>query len=139
MLNLLKRRIQSTNIWDKAGVALSGICMVHCLITPLVLATLPSLNLFVSNHVFHFVMAVILIAVASYAFALGYKKHKKLGVLIMGALGLAMLLVALNLTSHQHEAISTQSLVLNLIGSFLLVVAHIQNISACRQCDSHRH
>ncbi len=40
----------TTSIWDRLGVGLSTLCMIHCLALPIFLSVLPSVPLFESLH-----------------------------------------------------------------------------------------
>src|SRR3954465_14819181 len=59
---------------DRAGICLSVICIVHCILTPIILVLLPMLQIFEIYHgSMHVVFACIIPALALAAFIPGYK------------------------------------------------------------------
>jgi hypothetical protein len=132
---------QKTGRWDKIGIFLSSLCAVHCLLTPLVILALPFLGESFeheASHVFHIVMALVVVPVAYYAFFSGYRHHHKKGVLFSGLFGASLIGLAAFLP---HEWVEFYELdVMTILGSLILVTAHVINRKAC-QCHTpgHKH
>lgn len=116
--------VKSPNALDKAAVALSGLCLVHCLALPLVLAVLPFLNELVADHL-HAPMLLLVIPVSVLAFASGFRRHRRGGVLAFGALGLALLVLG-GTVAHSRYGLAADR-ALTIAGSLLLAVTHFCN------------
>ena len=74
---------------DKVAVLLSGLCLLHCLLLPFVVAVLPFLGQFGDDH-FHQELLFFVVPVSVIALTAGFKRHGHPEVLLFGALGLAM-------------------------------------------------
>ncbi len=127
---------------DKAAISLSLLCAFHCLALPLLLVLLPSMaSLQLDNEAFHFWMILAVLPTSIYALTLGCKQHKRTYLLVLGAVGLALLLSAVllpeSLFGERGEKIFT------LLGAGLISIAHFKNYRLCRQnkgckCPSHQ-
>jgi len=106
---------------DLASMALSGLCVVHCLALPFLVAALPMLGVFAQNDWVH--KGLVLMAVPMSALAVWQSKalHKREVTLPM-ATGLMLLASAAFLPSlHDYEAR------LSVFGALLVAAAHIIN------------
>jgi hypothetical protein len=74
---------------DKIGMALSFVCGIHCLLTPLVILSMPMMARYYLSHPgFHLLMALLIIPIGLLAFLMGYRHHHKSKVLLLGIPGL---------------------------------------------------
>jgi len=108
---------------DAVGMLISILCLVHCLVAPLLIAAVPALGLgFLAVDGIHvaFAIAVLLAAVA--ALIPGYRQHHKLGVLALGAAGVAAVAVGTTLPGGLPETSVT------VLGSCMLIAAHVTNL-----------
>lgn len=82
------------------------------------------------DHAFHSGMLLLVIPVGLVALVGGYRKHKNLRVLAVGILGCGLLGAAVLFggTTGNHQA----EHVVTILGSLVLVSAHIANQTACR-------
>ena len=64
-----------TNWLDGAAVALSALCLIHCLALPIVVAGLPFLAQFAEGHL-HLQMLVVVLPLSVVALGLGYRRHR---------------------------------------------------------------
>src|SRR5437879_1844062 len=81
--------------WDLAGTTLSILCVIHCLVTPLVITMLPSLGLdFLAQAGFHRGLALPAIAVGLITFLPGFLRHRRIFVPLLGGAGMALLCYA---------------------------------------------
>ncbi|MCW8128023.1 MerC domain-containing protein [Microbulbifer halophilus] len=107
---------------DTAGMLVSGLCLVHCLATPLLLALggAGMLGALLGHELFHLVLLgpVLLLALASFPAAC--RHHRRPVVMVSGFSGLLILIVALGLEGHWELLAST-------VGAGLLVAAHWAN------------
>ncbi|MES2856983.1 MAG: MerC domain-containing protein [Bdellovibrionota bacterium] len=129
------KSIRAAFFADKLGICLSGLCLVHCLLTPFVLIALPSLTVasFESHHIFHELLLIVLPIVALAAFVPGYLRHRDLRVFFWSIPGLALLAIAATIF---HDDIWLQAGV-TITGSLLLIKAHMLNRHLCACCESH--
>jgi hypothetical protein len=117
---------------DFAGTLASGICLVHCLLTPIVISFFPNILPWLPGDAwFHRALAFGILLIGAAAFAPGYKIHRRsLPLALVGAGISLILLVAWYGDALSHAA----ELALNIPGSMLLVTAHLLNRSFCLSC-----
>lgn len=131
---------------DRFAIFLSGICLVHCLLAPVVLTLLPifSLTTLVEDIVFHQLMLWIVVPTSVVALFLGCKKHRRWQIAVSGGLGIIVLFAVAfmghDLLSIQAEKIATT------LGGLLLALSHYLNYRACQsiscgstKCASEHH
>ena len=128
----------NTGFADKAAISLSGLCLVHCLALPLLVAFYPvAFVLALSEEFFHWAMVMIAIPISTTSLFVGCQKHEKRQGLLIG--GIALLLLTAPFAAP-HEAINEQmEVVVTVLGALLLATAHIMNFRLCRAaecCDS---
>ena len=128
----------NTGFADKAAISLSGLCLVHCLALPLLVAFYPvAFVLALSEEFFHWAMVMIAIPISTTSLFVGCQKHEKRQGLLLG--GIALLLLTAPFAAL-HEAINEQmEVVVTVLGALLLATAHIMNFRLCRAaecCDS---
>jgi hypothetical protein len=119
---------------DLAGMTASGVCLVHCLLTPFLISLAPDLLPYLPGDLwFHRTLAVGIVLLGAIAFFPGYLIHRRRSLLVPVSVGVALIL----LVAYFGETISKPvELILNVSGSLLLVAAHLLNRSFCRQCHS---
>ena len=85
------RRASSSNFTgklDKTAVALSGLCLVHCLALPLLIAVFPVLGFTVVEHeTFHQLILIVVIPTTAIALGVGCRRHRSRLVAVLGILG----------------------------------------------------
>lgn len=122
---------------DQIGIWASGFCMVHCLLTPIVLSlSAVSAHFLPSEERTHRVLAVSIAFVGALAFVKGYRTHRRKWVPLLMAIGLAFILGGAwygdHLPSHATEVAIT------LIGSGFMITAHRINHTFCGNCSCSR-
>lgn len=124
--------------WDKIGIGLSTLCMIHCLATTFILLLVPAFGAqFLDNsEQFHWLMAIVVLPVALFAFLRGYTHHHRVFTLALGFSGVGLLYTAL--IFHEVFESSLPHVLVTIAGSALLLTAHVLNWRYCRQCD-HAH
>lgn len=125
---------EKTLTWDRIGIVLSSLCAIHCLATPLLILLLPVMGEFFHAEWVHILMAVVILPVGLFAFWSGYKHHRQVKVLSLGVLGLAMICAA-SVLPHEWVEVMEHDVV-TIIGSFVLITAHVLNRRACL-CHKH--
>lgn len=128
----MENGVKSPEILDKAAVALSGLCLLHCLALPLVIVLLPFLNE-VAVDQWHAPMLLVVIPVSVFAFALGFRRHGNRGVLTTGATG--MLLMVIGGTLAHYLLGLTADRILTVSGAVVLAAAHYRNSQLARHCQ----
>lgn len=125
----------NTQLLDKLAMSISGLCVAHCLIFPVLAVFIPSLvALGLTSEDFHFWMVISVIPSSLLALSLGCKKHSKFSVGILGALGLSSLLIALALGHDLLGEFGEKGL--TLAGAILIAIAHYNNFKLCREVDA---
>lgn len=118
---------------DTVGTVLSALCLVHCVATPFVAASLPALASVFGG--FHPVILVFVVAVGLWAFVPGVRAHRKLEV-VAEALGGVGLLSLAALVFHEQQGLD---IALSIAGATLMMVAHWRNRVLQRAACTHHH
>ncbi len=122
--------------FDRVAIALSTICIVHCLAMPFVIALLPVAALTVGGdgH-FHSLMLWFVVPTSVLGFGLGLRVHRRADIVVMGAIAIAALAAAA-LWGHRAWDPSVEVLV-NVAASVLLAAAHWRNFREVRRLHHH--
>jgi predicted tellurium resistance membrane protein TerC len=115
---------------DVIGQALSVLCVVHCALTPVVLAVAPAAVGFFGDA--HPVLLVLVLATAVWAFIPGYRHHHQAAPLFLGVGGVSLLAVG-TLVFHSNLMLDT---VFSVAGAALMLTAHWKNRSAHKHCHA---
>lgn len=113
----------SPALLDAGALALSSLCLLHCLALPLLAAALPLFGAWAQAEWVHLLFVAIALPLTGYALWRADRRHR-LPVMawIAAGLGLGLLLAgALELPSHAWET------PLTVTGSLLLAATHIWN------------
>jgi MerC mercury resistance protein len=118
---------------DMVGIGLSGLCMVHCLIFPLLVSFAPAiLRELPGDDVTHRVLAIGIALAGGLAFRSGYKVHRKGWILALFLLGIALISTPAALGEPVLSAYGETGI--TVCGSLLLITAHWCNRSFCHSC-----
>lgn len=107
---------------DIAGSVCSGLCLLHCLATPIILSTVSTgavLSL-PGNEWFHWLLILPVWLLAALSFPRGYQLHGSILPLFSAITGILIITLAL----FQEEETET---LFTLIGAGILVFAHLKN------------
>jgi len=124
-------------VWDKVGAAISGLCVIHCVLLPIGLLLLPALSTYLPllETKVHLILLGLVLAAAGMSFIPGYRVHKHLLPLGLSTAGITSLIFAgtlvHDLLGHRWEPPFA------ILGSLLLIVAHWVNHSKCKSCVTH--
>lgn|SRR5690606_4191992 len=118
-------------VWDRLGIIFSSICVVHCLFVAFIPLAYPALNYFTHTDWVHGLVAASLLITTPMAFYPGFKKHGLTWILILASVGIVIILSGMVLEERASEIISHST---SILGSVLLVLAHLKNIQ-----HSHKH
>ncbi len=119
----IEKRAGVAGRWlDRAAIALSGLCVVHCVATVLLAAAFASIGggLFLDPHVHEIGLGVAL-ALAALGLGAGIIRHGRAGPLLLGGAGLALMAAGLLVPHGPGEA------VVSIAGVALVALAHRRN------------
>ncbi|MFN3229839.1 MAG: MerC domain-containing protein [Asticcacaulis sp.] len=131
-------RTSQAPVFDGLAIGLSGLCLLHCLLLPVAVATLPALTVFVGEGVH---LAMILLAVPLSVLALvSHGGWRRCGVVLLAFLGLGLMgapllaeFIPFTLTlpdagvTVTQAGVAEQETSLTVVGASLLAGAHILN------------
>lgn len=120
------------------GVWTSALCVVHCLLTPVLISFSAVLaHLLPAEESTHRFLAAGVALLGSLALLLGFRKHKRWPVLLLLVGGLTCICGAAwfgdRLPSHAYEVGITFA------GSAMIITAHRLNHTFCRSCECSPH
>ncbi|TFI56256.1 MerC domain-containing protein [Mastigocladus laminosus UU774] len=124
-------------VMDKAAIALSTTCAIHCMFLPVLLVMLPALaTTSLGSENFHRLILWFAFPVSVLALTQGCRRHKDRIVLTSGILGLVLLITTAvfghTLLTEDGERITT------VLGATALAFGHIRNYRLCdkNQCKT---
>jgi hypothetical protein len=105
-------------------MGLSGLCLVHCLGTAILLGLLASAGGILGSPIIHEVGLTLAMVIGSVALGRGILEHGFMLPSAIGALGLGVMAGALSLPEGGHEAVYTVA------GVMILALGHRLNVMA---------
>jgi len=115
---------KATGLLDNAAVALSGLCLLHCLALPMLIAVLPFLGQFGERH-FHVQMLIAVVPVSIIAFSLGFRRHRSRSVVAWGGVGVLLLMLGGTIAHGSYGIVADR--LLTICGALILAAAHYFN------------
>lgn len=112
---------------DTLGQLLSAACVVHCAAMPLIVALAPAAAAVLGG--FHPVLLALVLAVAAWAFVPGFRRHRRVEVLVLGGVGIALLAVG----TLVFEG-SWLDVAFSVAGAAVMMAAHWRNRALQRTC-----
>lgn len=112
---------------DRAAICVSALCLVQCLLLPVLVVVSPmaSLGLF-GDELFHLALLGVILPLSLAAFVLGYRTHRNRRMLVPGLVGLVVITLAAVLEGgvlgHLGSALMTS------VGGLLLILGHWLNL-----------
>jgi len=123
--------IETQKLLDRLAIAGSSVCMLHCLVTPIMLILVPVLaSTAVADEEFHWILLMFVLPASSLALLLGCRRHKDWIVLALGILGLTVLVLTASFGHDFFGEIGEK--VATIVGSVTLAVGHFRNYRLCR-------
>ncbi len=113
-----------SRLLDRIGMTISGLCLVHCVATTVIVALLSAAGGWLVNPLVHEVGLVIAIGFGAIALWRGITEHGYLQPSAFGGFGLGMMAGALTMPHSDSEMLYT------IIGVSLLALGHDLNIRA---------
>ena len=117
-------------IYDKLGMWISGLCIIHCLLVPVIVSIYPFFFHRFGELLFHKILFLVILFISVFAFIPGYKIHKRKKPIILLFSGLT----CLSMNILFHNVFHNIELYINILGSLLIITAHLKNKKHCSQC-----
>lgn len=118
------RNSEKGGFLDHVAIALSGLCLLHCLLLPFIIAVLPLLSRINESH-FHTQMLIVVVPVSVFAFALGFRRHARKAIIAWGAAGVVVLVFGATIAHANYGA--TADTLVTMVGAIVLATAHYFN------------
>lgn len=117
---------------DKLAIGISGLCAIHCLLTPVLLTIAPVTAIGeMDEHLFHMLLIWLILPSSLIAATLGCGKHKDTYVLLGVTIGLSTLIFAAfwghDWLGELGEKFTT------LLATTILALSHWRNFKLCRE------
>ena len=115
---------------DRAAFCFSSLCILHCLLLPVLLVAYPiGILVTLSDEMFHQIMVSVALPLSLVSLYVGYGHHKRNQLIVFGSVGLGMLMLPLVVP---HELISeTEETWLTVAGALIVCLAHVVNFRLC--------
>jgi hypothetical protein len=110
-----------TSRLDRLAIGLSGLCLVHCLATAVLLAIVSAAGGFLGSHVIHEVGLTLAMVLAAVALGKGVREHGFMMPSAVGGLGLGVMAGALSMPHDGTEAVFT------IVGVMIVALGHRLN------------
>jgi len=122
---------------DRLGIWASTLCIVHCIVTPVVLSlSVVSAHFLPSEERTHRTLALLIAMFGALALIKGYRQHRRLRVVLFMGVGLTSIFAGAywgdRLPSHGAEVVIT------FVGSCFMIAAHRLNHTFCNDCKCSR-
>ena len=112
---------------DRLAMGLSGLCVVHCVATAVLLGLLASAGGLLGRPIIHEVGLTLAMILGAFALGRGIRDHGFIMPASIGALGLGVMAGALSMPHDGREALYT------VIGVMILALGHRLNLMAAEQ------
>lgn len=114
----------STGRLDRIAMGISGLCVVHCVATAVLLGLLASAGGLLGRPIVHEVGLSLAMIIGAFALARGFKEHGFMLPASVGAMGLGVMAGALSLPEGGHEPVYTVA------GVLIVALGHRLNVMA---------
>lgn len=117
---------------DRVGIFASVLCLIHCLLLPVLVPLLPLVAGVAGTESVHEGLLVLLTLCAILAFVPGVRAHRAYSIVAFGGLG--VLLLAGGVLAHDWPALAGLDTPLTVVGGLMLVTTHFFNSRLCQAC-----
>jgi hypothetical protein len=116
---------RAPNGMDRFAIMLSGLCLVHCLLIPVMVVLAPALSALVlgTETTVHWIFLALAVPTSCWALRRGFRRHRNLAALVAGLVGLCVMFLGVSHLLHRGLEVP-----LTVIGVSLVVVAHVLNL-----------
>ena len=117
----MNAQIARNGVMDRIAMTMSGLCLVHCLATALLLGTLSTVGGMLGSPIVHEVGLALAIILGVFALGNGIVEHGRFLPPSIGGLGIGAMTAALTLPHGGSEMVAT------MLGVVLLATGHFLN------------
>jgi hypothetical protein len=123
------------NLFDKFGVCVSGICLIHCLTMPIFLILFPTVSAEVLHEdIVHLVFGITVILLSLTAIIPNCREHEHRDIFYLALAGASIIILALIIEPYTSETLEH---ILTILGSITLMTAHFKNMKVRHgKCDT---
>jgi hypothetical protein len=114
----------SLGFLDNMAVVLSGVCLLHCLTLPVLIALAPFMSQFGEGH-FHVQMLLVVLPVSIMAFSLGFRRHRVKSVIVWGGIGMLLLVFGATVIHDSFGLVADRTV--TICAALILAFAHYFN------------
>lgn len=122
-------------LWDRIGIGVSGVCAIHCLFLPVLIALMPVAA--VSSAISDWLHPLFVILIAPTVYFASKRSHFDRKIIRLLVVGFILVLAGW-LIGHYWLGFWSETL-LTLAGSVLLILGHWKNYRHHQQCTNHNH
>ena len=125
---------------DRMAVAMSVVCIVHCLLTPVLVTLFPIIaGTVLADHQFHAFLLIFIVPTSGIALYLGCRRHRSGLVFSLGISGMLILSIVA-LLGPEGLTVTGEKIATG-FGGVILASAHILNFRRCRnmRCEDKHH
>jgi len=125
--------LKALEMKDQLGVVCSGLCVIHCLASPVILALGLSgaLASLFTQELFHQVIIVPVVILILLTLPHAYRRKKSIALVVVGLTGASLLVSAL-IFDEKYEAL------LSLVGGGLVITFHVMNLLLQRKISHYQ-
>lgn len=126
--------LKHSKIWDRTGIAIASLCLVHCILFPFLILLLPATRGVLQNPIIEGVVLFLGILVGSISFTTSYRKHRNHYPMMLGLSGVALLTLSLFVFMESNVHFDFRGLTFDpflMLGGLLLIIGHAWNLHAC--------
>jgi hypothetical protein len=109
---------------DRIAIGVSGLCIIHCVLSVLFVALLSGAGSIISDPLVHRLGLVGAVLLAAVAMSQGFVVHREMGPAAVGMVGLAFMVAGLFVPHGWVEV------ALTIVGVSIVAVAHVMNVRA---------
>ena len=131
---------RSIPLVDRFSITLSVLCIVHCLLLPVLFVMLPSLAASILGaEAVHESLVYMVIPSSLISLGLGCRQHSRSSFILVGIIGLSFLVCGI--ATEQWALNEIWEKLFTMFGAILIVFAHVRNYQLCRastdcSCDN---
>lgn len=131
-LPMIVTKNQTKSNWDRIGIGVSGLCLIHCLFLPALILIVPAIGTLFVDDMTHVILYSMIVVSAVASFIPGYQLHRQFLPIICAVIGFLFISFATFLAhpwlGHKWEA------PIAICGSSVLILAHWLNHRSKHQC-----
>ena len=124
-LSLAPEAAEANSNVDRFAIALSGLCLLHCLFIPVIVVLAPAFSSVVlgTETTVHWLFLALAVPTSCWALLRGFRKRRRTGALVSGLVGLIVMFLGVSHLFHP-----TLEVPLTVVGVSLVVIAHVLNL-----------